>query len=165
MDSGISIVLLLSHVLLLFPPSQYNALGRVRELDLLRKTADSGILSKLEDNGVDLETIESLLPLLDQYGAVGVVGNLQQLLINGLAPLLIEGAPFLLPVVAGALGVGPPAFFLAAAVTGGLEVFLVVNDVELLNLPLGLYLGLILVPLTAVFAAVGVAFNGLKSKK
>jgi hypothetical protein len=42
----------------------------VRELNLLKVTADSGLLSKLEANGVDLVTLEKLLPLAEELGLV-----------------------------------------------------------------------------------------------
>lgn len=143
---------------------QYNVVRRVRELELLKATADNGILSKLEAQGLDLETVESLLPLAEELGLLSLAGNNQQLLVNLVAPLLVEGAPFLLPVVAGALQVGPPAFFLAAAGFGGLEAILAVNDVELplIGLPAAAVLGLLLVPLTVVSAGVGVALGSLK---
>ena len=136
----------------------------MRELELLKATADAGILSKLEDNGVDLETLEELLPVAEELGLLSLAANNQQLLVNGVAPLLIEGAPLLLPVVAGALAVGPPAFFLAAAGFGGLEAYLIANNVEVpfVGLPAGAVAGLLLVPLTVVSAAVGVALGSVK---
>jgi hypothetical protein len=144
--------------------SKYNVIGRVRELNLLKATADAGVLSKLEANGVDLETIEKLLPLADKFGLLSLVANNQQLLQNGVAPLLVEGAPLLLPVVAGALAVGPPAFFLAAAACGGLEAYLVSTDAEipLVGLNAGVFLGLLLVPLGAISAGLGVALSNAK---
>ncbi len=137
---------------------------RVRELDLLKATVDAGVLTSLEKQGLDLVTIEKLLPLLEEYGLLSLAANNQQLLLNFAAPVLVEGAPLLLPLVAGAIAVGAPAFYLAAAVTGGLEVYLVANDVEvpLIGLPAGVVLGLLLVPLTAVFAGAGVVFGNLK---
>jgi hypothetical protein len=143
---------------------QYNVLRRVRELDLLKATVDAGVLTSLEKQGLDLVTIEKLLPLLEEYGLLSLAANNQQLLLNFAAPVLVEGAPLLLPLVAGAIAVGAPAFYLAAAVTGGLEVYLVANDVEvpLIGLPAGVVLGLLLVPLTAVFAGAGVVFGNLK---
>ena len=133
-------------------------------MDLIGKTADYEILCKLENLGLDLATIESLLPKAEELGLLSLVGNNQQLLINGVAPIVIEGAPLLLPLVAGALGVGAPAFFLAAAGTAGIEGFLVTNDVEIpfVGLPAGVVAGLLLVPLTVVFGGVGVFFSGLK---
>ena len=143
---------------------QYNIIGRVRELDLLKQTVDLGILSKLEKNGVDLKTLEGLLPTLESTGALSIVGNNQQLLINGIAPLLIEPAPFLLPAVAGALEVGPPAFYLAAAALLGAEGFLVVNNVEIpfVGLPADVFVGLLLVPLAVILGGVGTALASAK---
>lgn len=133
----------------------------MRELDLLKATADNEILSKLEAQGVDLETIEKLLPVAEELGLLSLAGNNQQLLVNLVAPLLIEGAPILLPVVAGALGVGPPAFYLGAAAFGGLEALLITNDVEipLVGLPAGAVFSLLLVPLTVASAGAGYALS------
>ena len=144
--------------------SQYNVVRRVRELDLLGKTAELGILSKLEKNGVDLATLESILPKLEELGALSLVANNQQLLINGIAPLLVEPAPLLLPAVAGALDVGPAAFFGLAAVLAGAEGYLVVNGVEVpfVGLPAGAVAGLLLVPLAGVAAAAGALLSSAK---
>mmetsp|Transcript_35048 Transcript_35048/g.76694 ORF Transcript_35048/g.76694 Transcript_35048/m.76694 type:complete len:224 (-) Transcript_35048:263-934(-) len=143
---------------------QYNAVRRIRELDLLKKTADLGILAKLEKNGLDLATVESLLPQAEKLGLLSLVANNQQLLINGVAPLLIEPAPLLLPAVAGALDVGPPAFFALAAALAGAEGYLIVNDVEVpfVGLPAGAVAGLLLVPLSLVAAAAGAALASAK---
>jgi hypothetical protein len=66
--------------------------------------------------------------------------------------------------VAGALKVGPPAFYAAAAAAFGLDAYMVVNDVEIpfVGLSAGFYLGLLLVPLGAISGAVGVTLAGLK---
>lgn len=143
---------------------QYALLTRVRELGLLEKTAELGVLSKLEKQGLTLEKAEQLLPLLDELGVLSLVGNNQQLLINGVAPLAVEGAPFILPVVAKALDIGPSAFYGAAAAFAGLEGLLVVNGVEVpfIGLPAGGVLGLLLVPLSLVLVVVGSALGSLK---
>ncbi len=143
---------------------QYDVIRRVRELDLLGLTAEYGILSKLEKNGLDLATLESLLPTIEDLGLLSTAGKNQQLLINGLAPVVVEGAPLLLPVVAGALEVGPPAFFLAAAGLAGAEYGLVANNVEIpfVGLPAGVLAGLLLVPLSVGLGGVGVFLGGLK---
>lgn len=145
---------------------QYNVIRRVRELNLLKATADAGVLSKLEANGVDLATIEKVLPVAEQLGLLSLVGNNQQLLVNGVAPVVVEGAPILLPLVAGALGVGPSAFYGAAAVFAGLEVALLANNVELpfVGLSAGVVLGLLLVPLTIVSGGVGYALSAAAKK-
>lgn len=131
---------------------------------MLKSTAETGILSKLEKNGLDLATIEKLLPVIEELGVLGIVANLQQPLLNIVAFFLVEGAPFLLGPVAGALEVGPPAFFAAAAAFGGLEAYFIVNDVELplVGLPAGPAAGLLLVPLTVVFAGLGVGLGSFK---
>jgi len=130
----------------------------------LRATADNGILSALEAQGLDLETIEQLLPALEEAGLLSVVANNQQLLLNGLAPLVVEGAPILLPVVAGALRTGPAAFYGLAAGSALLEAYLIANDVEvpLVGLPAGVVAGLLLVPLTIAGGAAGVFLGSLK---
>jgi hypothetical protein len=136
----------------------------VRELDLLGKTADQGILSKLEAQGLSLEKIEQILPALEKAGALSLVGNNQQLLVNGLAPVVIEGAPILLPLVSAAIGAGPSAFFAAAATSGAIEFYLLANNVEipLIGLPAGVLFGLLLVPLTLASAGAGIALASLK---
>jgi len=143
---------------------QYPVLSRVRELGLLEQTAQLGLLSKLEKQGLTLEKAEELLPLLEDLGLLSLVANNQQLLINGLAPVAVEGAPLLLPLVAGALEVGAPAFFLGAAGFAGLDAFLFANGVEVpfVGLPAGAVLGLVLIPLAVALGGVGVAIGSLK---
>merc|ERR1712032_603370 len=123
-------------------------------------------MGKLEKNGLDLKTVEKFLPLLEEYGLLSLVANNQQLLVNLAAPLLIEGAPFLLPIVAGALEIGPPAFFAGAAALAGIDYALVANNVEIpfVGLSAGFYLGLVLVPFSTVLAVAGIALGSLKNK-
>jgi len=148
-------------------PHQYNLLGRVRELDLLTKTADAQILSRLEANGITLATLEAALPLADKLGLAEVAGNNQQLLINFVAPLLVEPAPYLLPAIGSALEVGPAAFFGAAAAVGGLEVLFLVQDVRIpfVGLEAGIYVGALLVPVTAVLFGLGAGLTISNSNK
>jgi len=143
---------------------QYPVLSRVRELGLLEKTAELGVLSKLEKQGLTLRKAEQLLPVLEDLGVLGLVANNQQLLVNGVAPLAVEGAPLLLPLVAGALDVGAPAFFLGAAGAAGLDAFLFASGAEVpfVGLPAGAVAGLVLIPLSAVLAVVGGAVGNLK---
>lgn len=86
-------------------------------------------------------------------------------MINGVAPIAVEGAPLLLPVVAGALDIGPSAFFLAAAAFGGLDAYLFASGAEVpfIGLSAGAVLGLLLIPLTVVSAGAGVALGSLKN--
>jgi len=143
---------------------QYALFTRVRELGLIEKTAELGVLSKLEKQGLTLEKTEELLPLLEQFGVLSLVGNNQQLLINGVAPLAVEGAPFILPVIAKALDIGPPAFYGAAAAVTGVEGLLFANNIQVpfIGLPAGGVLGLVLIPLSVVLGGVGVALGSLK---
>ena len=80
------------------------------------------------------------------------------------APLLVEPAPLLIPAVAGALDVGPAAFYLLAAALAGSEYLLLANEVEIpfVGLSAGVVLGLLLVPLTLVSAGAGVALASAK---
>jgi len=145
---------------------QYNVIRRVRELDIIGLTAKYGILSKLEKNGLDLEAIEGLLPTAEKLGLLSLVANNQQLLINGIAPLLVEPAPLLLPGVAGLLDAGPSGFYLAASSVVGLDYLLFANHVEIpfVGLSAGLFGGLLLVPLASVLGGLGV-FLAVAGKK
>ncbi len=113
---------------------------------------------------MDLATIEKLLPLAEDLGLLSAAANNQQLLVNLVAFFLVEGAPFLLPVLAGALKVGPPAFYAAAAGAIGLDAALLANHAEIpfVGLSAGFYLGLLLVPLGVASGAAGIALAGLK---
>lgn len=144
---------------------QYNVIRRVNELELLKATAESGLLAKLEANGIDLKTLESLLPVAEDLKALSIVGGNQQLLINALGPLLIEPAPLLIPAIAGALEVGPIAFFGLAAVALGADAFLVLENVKIpfVGLSAGFYLGLLLVPVGALLSTAGLALTATRS--
>ena len=148
-----------------FRNRKYPILARVRELGLLEQTAELGVLSKLEKQGLTLQKAEQLLPLLEDLGLLGIVANNQQLLINGVAPLAIEGAPLILPLLAGALDVGAPAFYAAAAGAAGLDAFLFASGAEVpfIGLSAGAVAGLVLVPLSVVLAVVGGAIGNLKN--
>jgi len=139
-------------------------LRRVRELDIIGKTAELGILSKLENLGLDLETTEKLLPFLEESGALTIAGNNQQLLVNGIAPLLIEPAPYILPAIAVLLEKGPSAFYALGAATLGLQVLIVTTHAEipLTGLGLSALSGALLIPATGIFAVAGVALASLK---
>lgn len=144
---------------------QYNFLRRTRELNLLGKTAESGILSKLESNGLDLAKIEAVLPLVEKLNLLGIVGSNQQLLINGLLPAVVEGAPFLLPVIGLALEIGPLSFFAGSSVFALLEYELIANQVKIpfVGLDASFYLGLLFVPLAAVLAGLGIGLTLLNA--
>merc|ERR1712070_686992 len=75
--------------------SDYPALQRVSELKLLTLTAESGLIEALEAKGLKLSTLESLLPVAENLGLSSLIQN--PILVNLVAPLLIEPAPLLLP--------------------------------------------------------------------
>ena len=126
--------------------------------------AELGQLYAAQERRVDLETLESLLPALDSIGALSLVGNNQQMLLNLAAPPLVEGAPLLIPVLSSAVGIGPAAFFLGAASFIGLDAALLASNAQIpfLGLSAGFYLGLLLVPLGVVTGGAGVALAGAK---
>lgn len=78
--------------------------------------------------------------------------------------MVVEAAPILLPVVAGALSIGAPAFFLTSAALAGADYSLFANDVivPFIGLPAGVLAGLLLVPLSVASGGVGVFLSGLK---
>ena len=108
--------------------------------------------------------MESLLPALEGAGALSLVGNNQQLLLNLLAPPLVEGAPLLIPVLSTAVGIGPLAFFLGSLAFLGADAGLVASGAQIpfVGLSAGFYLGLLLVPLGVVTGGAGVALAAAK---
>ena len=131
---------------------------------MIGKTAELGLLSKLENLGLDLAKAEELLPVLEESGALSLVGNNQQLLVNLVAPLLIEPAPILLPAVAGLLDKGPSAFYALAAASAGLEAAIYVTGTEIPLTGIGLWplSALLLVPAAGISGVAGVALASLK---
>jgi len=97
-------------------------------------------------------------------GALDLVANNQQLLLNGVGFLAVEGAPFIIPVLGNAIKTGPVAFYGAAAALAAAEGGLIVNNVKVpfVGLDAGFYLGLLLVPLAVLLAGVGNTLAGLK---
>ena len=83
---------------LLVRSGNYNIIERVRALKLLKLTAESGLLQALEKKGLTLSQVEKLLPLADDLGALSLALKNKELLLT-VAPLVIEPAPALLPLV------------------------------------------------------------------
>lgn len=126
----------------------YDAAQRINDLRLLTLTADSGLLEALEERGITLSQIEKLLPLVDNLGLLPLLASNKNALV-GLAPLLIEPAPSLLPIIVSVLKT-PPATFQAVGLglvgVGGFEVVEgqpLLGVLALLGLPL-LVLGSVL---------------------
>lgn len=68
-------------------------------MKLLTVTAESGLLEALEAKGLTLSQVEKLLPLADDLGLLPLAYKNKDLLL-GAAPLLLEPAPLLLPILA-----------------------------------------------------------------
>lgn len=133
---------------------QYNIVERIRELKLLKLTAESGLLEALEKKGLTLSGVEKLLPIIDDFGLLPLVSKNKELLL-AVAPLLIEPAPALLPLLASILRTPPSTFLysgLALIAAGGYEV---VDNALLLGAPL-ILLGL---PLTVLGGALGLSIS------
>ena len=129
---------------------QYKIVERIRELKLLKLTAESGLLEALEKKGLTLSGVEKLLPIIDDFGLLPLVSKNKELLLS-VAPLLIEPAPALLPLLASILRTPSSTFLytgLAFIAGGGYEVF---DNALLIGAPL-ILLGLPLTVLGAVLS-------------
>ena len=133
--------------------SEYDVLDRVRSLKLLTLTAESGLLEALEARGVTLAQVEKLLPLVDQLGLLELVKGNKALLASA-APLLIEPAPGLIPVLVSVLKTSPVTFQAAGAAVAGGGLFEVTQGNALLGAPLVL-LGAPLLVLGTVLGSLG----------
>jgi len=108
---------------LLIGGGSYNIIQRIRELKLLSLTVDSGLLDALESKGITLSKLEALLPLADDLNVLPTVASNKDTLL-GLAPLIIEPAPLLIPIVVSILKTSPAALQLPGLVlilTGAYE--------------------------------------------
>lgn len=133
---------------------KYKLIERVRQLKLLSLTAESGLLEALESKGVTLSQIEKLLPLADQLNVIPFALANKDLLLNVVAPLIIEPAPVLLPIIVKILNTPSSTFTTAglALIAGG--AFEGIENNLLLGAPLVL-LGAPAVVLGAVLGALG----------
>eukprot|EP00597_Dinobryon_sp_UTEXLB2267_P002324 CAMPEP_0170072974 /NCGR_PEP_ID=MMETSP0019_2-20121128/10480_1 /TAXON_ID=98059 /ORGANISM="Dinobryon sp., Strain UTEXLB2267" /LENGTH=272 /DNA_ID=CAMNT_0010282217 /DNA_START=110 /DNA_END=928 /DNA_ORIENTATION=- len=129
---------------------KYDIIERVRELKLLSLTADSGLLEALEAKGLTLSKLEKLLPLADSLGVLPLVAKNKDLLL-ALAPLIIEPAPVLLPLVASILKTPASNFLTPGVALLGAGAFETLDQHLLLAVPL-ILLGL---PLTALGTILG----------
>mmetsp|Transcript_13931 Transcript_13931/g.12633 ORF Transcript_13931/g.12633 Transcript_13931/m.12633 type:complete len:257 (-) Transcript_13931:61-831(-) len=134
---------------LLVGGKKYNIIERVRALKLLSLTAESGLLEALEEKGLTLSQAEKLLPLVDELGLLPLLAKNKELVL-AVAPLIIEPAPALLPIVVSVLKTPASSFTytgLTFATVGTYELF----DNALLGAPL-LLLGLPLFVLGSVLS-------------
>merc|ERR1711991_38895 len=77
----------------------------VQEERILSATVNSGLLQSLDNLGLGLGDVEKLLPFLDKFGLIGLVRKNLPLAIIATGYLLIEPAPFLLPVLGALLAI------------------------------------------------------------
>ena len=117
---------------LLLGGPKYDLLGRVRQLKLLSQTADSGLLELLEEKGLTLSQAEKLLPLVDSLNLLPLLLKNKNLLLSA-APLLVEPAPALLPVVVGVLKTPPQNYIIPASLLLGTGLYEVITDNALLG--------------------------------
>lgn len=116
---------------------------------VLTKTAELGLLTKLEKAGFTLTTAKPLLKLADEADALGYLAASSDTVLP-LAATAIETAPALLPLAGAALRAGPAPLFLGAVGSAGAAaaVVLAVPDDSVANIaiqtaavvPLGLVL-------------------------
>lgn len=139
---------------------KYDIIQSIRDSRLLSVTADSGLLQALEAKGLTLSQVEKLLPIIDNLGLLPLLVKNRDFVIS-IAPLLLEPAPALLPIVAGLLNTPAvtfqfPGFALlaAAAVEFG--------DNGILAAVLAL-LGIPLIGLGTVLGSIGGVVQGLPS--
>eukprot|EP01041_Mallomonas_annulata_P010842 gene10842-22626_t len=124
----------------------YDLITRVRQLKLLTVTAESGLLQALEAKGLTLSQIEKLLPLVDDLKLLPFLVSNRQFLINVIAPLAIEPAPTLLPILTSILKTSPSTFLAAGGALVGAGVY-----ESLDNLFIGANLILLGVPLLGLY--------------
>merc|ERR1711871_938031 len=102
----------------------YPVFQEVQEKKLLSGTVNSGLLRALDDLGLGLGDVEKLLPVIDKAGVLGLVRKNLPLAIIATGYVLIEPAPFLLPVLGALLAVPSGVWTAVAAITTVAEVYL-----------------------------------------
>ena len=137
--------------------SRYNIIERLRALKLLKLTAESGLLETLEAKGLTLSKLEALLPLADNLGLLPLLTQNKDTVLS-VAPLIIEPAPVLLPLVVSLLKTSPITFIGPGLALLGLGVFEATDNL-LLGAPLVLA-GFPLVATGGVLSAVSAFLAG-----
>jgi len=95
--------------------ARYPLFKRVSELKLLSLTAETGLLTRLEELGLKLSDLEKLLPLAEELQLLQLAEKNQDLILQTLAPIAIEQAPALLPILTAVLRTPPTTFYAVAA--------------------------------------------------
>jgi hypothetical protein len=128
---------------------EYDILGRIRELKLLSVIADSGLLEELDERGVKVSEVERLLPKIDDINLIPLAYNNRGIL-RTLAPLLIEPAPVLIPLLVKALQVSATTYVAIGVSIGIVGAHEVYHNNALAGVPL-ISLALPIIALGSVF--------------
>lgn len=137
----------------------YALLQEIQRKKLLSKTSEAGLLGALEDLGLSLSDVEKLLPVIEKSGLLSLAAKNLPLAVILTGYLLIEPAPFLIPVLGVALKVPPPIYAAAALGAAGAESLIVGA-----NLDDYAALGFVFVPValvSAILAGVPVAIEAV----
>lgn len=115
---------------------EYDLITRLRETQLLGLIAESGLLEELESKGLTLSKLEKLLPLFDELRLLEILYKNKDLALS-LAPLVVEPAPIMIPLVVAMLKVPASAYTAAGVALVGLSGYeIVAADNSLLGVPL-----------------------------
>lgn len=137
--------------------ARYPLFRRVSELKLLSLTAETGLLTRLEELGLKLSDLEKLLPLAEELQLLQLAEKNQDLILQTLAPIAIEQAPALLPILTAVLRTPPTTFYAVAAAALAAEAGIVlVSGNPLIDVLAG-------IPLVGVAAVSAVAGTILSS--
>lgn len=137
--------------------ARYPLFKRVSELKLLSLTAETGLLTILEQKGLKLSDLEKLLPLAEELELLSLAEKNKDLILQTLAPIAIEQAPALLPVLVSVLKTPPSTFYaLAAAALAAEAGIIATSGSPLIDVLAG-------IPLVAVAGAGAVAGSILSS--
>lgn len=137
----------------------YPLLQEVQQKKLLSATSEAGLLAALDDLGLSLSDVEKLLPVIEKSGLLKLAAKNLPLVVILTGYLVIEPAPFLIPVLGAALKVPPPVYALAALGSAGLEALIVATGAEDYSAA-----GFVLVPvalLSAILAGLPVAIDAV----
>jgi len=125
----------------------YPLLQEIQAKKLLSKTSEAGLLGALEDLGLSLSDIEKLLPAIEKSGLLSLAAKNLPLAVILTGYLLVEPAPFLIPILGALLKVPSPVYATAALGSAGAEAV-----ITLANLDDYAALGFVFVPVALVSA-------------
>lgn len=91
-----------------------DIITKIRKNQLLRLTAESGILETLEQQGLTLSQLEALLPLVDKLELLPLANKNKDLLLSA-APLLVDTAFLGIPLANSVLGTSASTYSTIAA--------------------------------------------------